>query len=101
MMKEIGPVIVTLGLTAPPALAACNTDVIRVMAADGQILITESGQMYHVLAGDDFYSAVWLPTEEIIVCDDDVVRFDDGSRTIYAIINKDENSEHVSAFRGR
>jgi hypothetical protein len=101
MMEKIGSVIVTLGLMAHPALASCNTDVIEVVGADGQILITVSGHMYHVLPGDDFYSAVWLPTEEIIVCDDDVVRSDDGYRAIYAIINKNENSEHVSAFKGR
>jgi hypothetical protein len=101
MMKKIGPVIVALELVASPARAACKTDVIAVVASDGEILITVSGQMYHVLPGDDFYSAVWLPTQTIIVCDDDVVTFDGGSRAIYAIINKDENNEHVSAFKGR
>ena len=97
----IGTVIAALALTAPPALGACDTDVIKLVASDGEILITESGQMYHVLPGDDFYSAIWLPTGEIIICDDDVVWFEGESRAIYAIINKDENSEHVSAFKGR
>jgi hypothetical protein len=101
MIKITSPVIVGLGLTASPALGACDTDVIEVVASAGEILITSSGQMYHVLPGDDFYSMVWLPTEEIIVCDDDVVGFDGESRTIYAVINKDENAEHVSAFKGR
>ncbi len=101
MTKKICPVILALALTASPALAACDTDVIEVVTSDGAILITVSGQMYHVLPGDDFYSAVWLPTEEIIICDDDVVRFEGESRALYAIINKDENSEHVSAFKGR
>jgi hypothetical protein len=101
MTKKICPVIVALGLTTSPALAACDTDVIELVASDGEILITVSGQMYHVLPRDDFYSVVWLPTEEIIICDDDVVRFQGESRAIYAIINKDENGEHVSAFKGR
>jgi hypothetical protein len=101
MMKKIGTVIAALGLAAPTALAACNTDVLSLVASDGEILITQSGQMYHVLPGDDFYSAIWLPTEEIIICDDDLVWFQGESRAVYAIINKDENREHVSAFKGR
>ena len=40
MTKKICPVIVALGLTTSPALAACDTDVIELVASDGEILIT-------------------------------------------------------------
>jgi hypothetical protein len=101
MMKNISIVLLTLVLIASPAFGAWDKDMIEMVASDGEILITVSGQMYHVFAGDDFYSMVWLPAEEIIICDDDVMRFGGESRKIYAIINKDENGEHVSAFKGR
>ena len=56
--------------------------------------------MYRVLPGYDFYSMVWLPTETIVICEDAPVWFEGERRMIYAIVNKDENNEHVSAFKG-
>ena len=62
---------------------------------------TVSGQMYRVLPGYDFYSEVWLPAETIIICQDALVWFEGEPRMINAIVNKNENNEHVSAFKGR
>jgi hypothetical protein len=95
--------VAALGLAASPAFGACNEDRIKVVASDGEILITASGQMYRVLPGYDFYSKVWLPAETIIICEDALVWFEGGGgrRMIYAVVNKDENNEHVSAFKGR
>jgi hypothetical protein len=101
MMTKIASTVAALGLSASPALGACENDVLAEVASDGEILITVSGQMYHVVPGYDFYSKYWLPTEDIIICDDALVWFEGGRRVIYAIINKDENAEHVSAFKGR
>ena len=101
MVTKIGAIVAAFGLCSSPALGACADDALAVVASDGEILITDSGQMYHVLPGYDFYSRVWLPTEAIIVCDDDVVTFDGERRATYAIINRDENGEHVSALKGR
>jgi hypothetical protein len=100
-MMKASTMVAALGLAASPAFGACNEDTIHVMASDGEILITGSGQMYRVLPGYDFYSRVWLPAETIIICEDALVWFDGGRRMIYAIVNRDENNEHVSAFRGR
>ena len=44
---------------------------------------------------------VWLPAETIIICEDAQVWFEGGPRMIYAVVNRDENNEHVSAFKGR
>jgi hypothetical protein len=102
-MMKASTVVAVLGLAVRPAFGACNEDTIRTVASDGQILITASGQMYRMLPGYDFYSKVWLPTETIIICEDALVWFEGGGarRMIYAIVNKDENNEHVSAFKGR
>jgi hypothetical protein len=100
-MMKASTVVVALGLAAAPAFGACNEDAIHVMASDGEILITASGQMYRVLPGYDFYAKVWLPAETIIICEDALVWFEGGRRMIYAIVNRDENNEHVSAFKGR
>jgi hypothetical protein len=93
--------LAALSLAASPAFGACNEDTIKVMASDGEILITASGQVYRVLPGYDFYSKVWLPAETIIICEDALVWFEGGRRMIYAVVNRDENNEHVSAFKGR
>jgi hypothetical protein len=100
VMIKASTLLAALSLAASPAFGACNEDTIHVMASDGEILIM-SGQMYRVLPGYDFYSKVWLPAETIIICEDALVWFDGGRRMIYAIVNRDENNEHVSAFKGR
>ena len=101
MVTRIGTIVAAFGLCPSPGLAACASDALAVVASDGEILITDSGQMYHVLPGDDFTSQYWLPSEAIIVCDDDVLTFYGERRATYAIINRDENGEHVSALKGR
>jgi hypothetical protein len=57
--------------------------------------------MYHVLPGYDRYSMTWLPAETIIICNDGMMRFPEESYAVYAIINMDENREHVAAVKGR
>jgi hypothetical protein len=100
-MIKASTLLAALSLAASPAFGACNEDTIHVMASNGEILITRSGQMYRVLPGYDFYSKVWLPAETIIICEDALVWFDGGRRMIYAIVNRGENNEHVSALKGR
>jgi hypothetical protein len=100
-MMKIATIVAGLGFGASPALGACSSDEIDVVASDGEILITESGQMYHVLPGYEFYSMLWLPTEKIIVCSDGVMKFAGDSYAVYAIINLDENREHISAVKGQ
>jgi hypothetical protein len=100
-MMKASTMVAALGLAASPAFGACNQDKIKVVSSDGEVLITVSGQMYRVLPGYDFYSQVWLPDETIIVCEDARVWFEGEPRMTYAIVNKNENDEHVSAFKGR
>ena len=71
------------------------------MANDGEVLITVSGHMYRVLPGYEFYAEVWLPIETIIIYEDALVWFEGGLRMIYAVVNRDENNEHISAFKGQ
>ena len=99
-MMKASTFLAALILAASPAVGACNEDTIKVMASDGEVLITASGQVYHVPPGYEFYSKVWLPAETIIICEDALVQFEGGLRMIYAVVNSDENNEHVSAFKG-
>jgi hypothetical protein len=101
IMIKASTMVAALGLAASPAFGACNEDKINAVASDGEVLITVSGQMYRMLPGYDFYSMVWLPTETIVICEDAPVWFEGERRMIYAILNKDENNEQVSAFKGR
>src|ERR1700738_4556722 len=100
-MLKASIMVAAFGLAASPAFGACNEDTIHVVASDGEVLMTVSGQMYSVLPGYDFYSKVWLPAETIVICEDALVWFEGEPRMIYAIVNKNENNEYVSAFRGR
>ena len=63
------------------------------IASDGEVLITNSSQMYRVLPGYDFYSKVWQPAETIVICENALVWFEGERRMIYEIVNKDENNE--------
>src|SRR6266436_763196 len=89
-----------IGIVASTAIGACTEDSINVVTSDGEVLLTVSGQMYRVLPDYDFYSQVWLPAETIVICEDALVWFEGEPRMIYAIVNKNENNEYVSAFRG-
>jgi hypothetical protein len=101
LMLKASTMVAALGLAASPAFGGCNEDKIEMVASDGEVLLTVSGQMYHVLPGYDFYSEVWLPAETIVICEDAPVWFEGEPRMIYAIVNKNESNEHVSAFKGR
>jgi hypothetical protein len=100
-MLKASTMVAALGLVASPAFGACNEDTINVVTSDGEVLLTVSGQIYRVLPDYDFYSQVWLPAETIVICEDALVWFEGEPRMIYAIVNKNENNEYVSAFRGR
>lgn len=66
---------------------------------DGTYLIMQSGAVYEVFAGDNIDSALWLPTEDVMVCSR-TITYQGRLVLVYDIINKDEN-EKVTAIRRR
>lgn len=70
------------------AHADCESDHwVTSVSSDGQIVILEDGSVWEVDSVDTLDSTLWLPTSDIIACDD-------------KLINTDDN-EIVSAYRIR
>jgi len=68
----------------------CEGDSISSKSDDGAVLTMLSGASYHVSAVDRVDSAIWLATEDVVICDEDGV---------YKITNKDDNGETVEATK--
>jgi hypothetical protein len=77
----------------------CDDDTIRSVSNDGEIIVTNSGHVYDVMAGDEIDSALWLPISDILVCEH-VVRYQGRLVAYYEIINTDEG-EKVGALKLR
>jgi hypothetical protein len=90
----------TAGMIASHAQARyCKDDTLQNKSEDGSILIMMSGAVYEVLAGDDIDSELWLPPEEVLICDAPVL-YQGRTVMLYEIINTDEG-EKVGAQRLR
>jgi hypothetical protein len=50
---------------------------VEYVSSDGQIVKLEDGSIWEVDAVDAIDSALWLPTTEIVVCDDKLINTDD------------------------
>lgn len=59
-----------------------------------------SGAVYEVDAGDQVDSALWLESDDVLVCETSV-NYQGRVVTLYDIINTDENGEKVGAQRLR
>jgi hypothetical protein len=59
-------------------LMACEADLsIRSVAKDGQIIVLDDGSVWEVDSVDTVDSSLWLPTSEIVACDDKLINTDD------------------------
>jgi hypothetical protein len=47
---------------------------------DGDIIKLEDGSIWEVDAGDTVDSALWLPTTNVIVCEDKLINTDDNEK---------------------
>ena len=45
--------------------------------SDGEIVKLEDGSLWEVSGGDEITSALWLPTDDIVVCDGKLINTDD------------------------
>ena len=47
----------------------CIDDSIREVSESGEIVTMLSGSVYEVLAGDEIDSMLWLPAEDVLICE--------------------------------
>jgi hypothetical protein len=94
-------VFISLFSFAVPAIAMerrCYNDTISKVATSGNIITTVSGHIYEIEDFDTFETQLWLPTEELLICEISDIR---QSRviTIYDIINMEQGGEKIWANR--
>lgn len=83
-----GPTGPMTPIDVPISNGNCDDDAIQTVGHDGEILVMMTGAVYKVDASDVSTSAIWLSTDDVLICDD-------------KIVNKDENGESVDAHRVR
>jgi hypothetical protein len=89
LIRPILLFVLAAALTGGAAAASCEDDSILSVSSDGAILRMLSGDVFEVDPLDRVDTALWLPTEDVVVCDDEFV------------INKDENGEKAGVTRLR
>ena len=74
----------------------CIDDSIREVSESGEIVMMLSGSVYEVLAGDEIDSMLWLPAEDVLICET-TTSYQGRTYIFYQIINTAERGEKVSA----
>jgi hypothetical protein len=82
MKKTIGAMLSLVAISViGNVYADCETDYIKSKASDGSVLILGSGSVWEIDSIDRIDSALWLPMDDVIVCDDDsIIHKDDGEK---------------------
>jgi len=63
------------------SFADCSSDYIKSKASDGSVVILESGDAWEIDQIDRITSRLWLPMDDVIVCDNDsIIHKDDGEK---------------------
>lgn len=78
----------------------CKDDSIASVSDDGDIIKMLSGSVWEINELDQLDTALWLPTEDVLICYD-VVDYKGKSLRVYTIIDTDSNGEKVDASRLR
>lgn len=80
-MKRFGfmlVALVALGLTTGLARADCEDGHwVQSVSSDGAIVILEDGSVWEIDPADQVDTALWLPTTNIVACDDKLIDTDD------------------------
>jgi hypothetical protein len=78
-------VALVLASLSAPAFADCEDGHwIKSVSSDGEIVVLEDGSVWQVDSTDAIDSALWLPTENIVACDDKLINTDEGE-TVEAV----------------
>jgi len=78
MRRPIPSILLTLFITVTVPVFACEAGhSVKSVHADGKIVILEDGTVWEIDDVDTVDTALWLPTTEIVVCDDKLINTDD------------------------
>lgn len=88
-MRVFAGAVFLLALNAASFAQACDDDTIDFVSSDGVIIKMLSGAVFRVATSDQIDAALWLPAEDVLICND------------VEIINTDENGERASVTRLR
>ena len=74
-----------LATSSTPTFADCEDGHwVKSVSSDGEIVVLEDGSVWQVDSADAVDSALWLPTTNIVACDDKLINTDD-SETVEAV----------------
>lgn len=88
----------TAVLVVPVAFSQCVEDSVRSVTSDGDVLITLTGKAFEIIGGGQIDVALWLPTDDLLICGPKTVTVRSKKYTFYTIINTDDK-EKVDAIR--
>ena len=95
MKKLLGIIILGL-LLSSNAYSECIEDTLKKNIERGRYLLTTSGKLYDVLAGDNFNAMLWLSYSNLVICGPKEIIYKETNRIIKEIIPKIEKSNYRS-----
>jgi len=92
-MKKLLSIIVFSLLFVESAYADCFKDTLKKNIERGRYLLTTSGVMYDVLAGDNFDSMFWISFSDLYICGPNEFEHNGKIYKLYEIINIDDGEK--------
>jgi len=90
--------VLSFGVNSPALGSTCVDATLKNNIDRGRQLLTASGELYDVLAGDNFDAMLWLPLTSLQVCGPRNITYQGKTYQLYKVINTDDG-ESVDAFR--
>lgn len=90
--------VLSFGVNSPALGSTCVDATLKNNIDRGRQLLTTSGELYDVLAGDNFDAMLWLPLTSLQVCGPRNITYQGKTYQLYKVINTDDG-ESVDAFR--
>jgi hypothetical protein len=77
-MRSLWSSLALVVSSAPAAAFACEDGHwIDSVTSDGRIVVLEDGSVWEIDAVDRITTMLWLPTSDIVACDDKLINMDD------------------------
>lgn len=76
-MKKL---LIIIYIFSTPILACEPGHWIKSKSSDGSVVVLEDNSVWEIDSIDTIDSALWLPVENIVVCDDELINSDTGDK---------------------
>lgn len=73
-------IIFAISLLSTPILACESGHWIKSKSSDGSVVVLEDNSVWEIDSIDRIDSTLWLPIENIVVCDDELINSDTGDK---------------------